>query len=95
MKRTILAGTAILVVVVAAYFMWPKSGGPAAIIKMAGNSASETEMLNAVHDSSPYSLSADDVIKLKEAKVPNAVIIEMLHKTANRDQTAKNPATHG
>ena len=92
MKRMILAGIAIIVVVGAAYFIWPRSGGPAAIIKMAGNGATETEMLNSVHDGSAYSLSADDVIKLKEAKVPNTVIIEMLHKTATRDQATKSPA---
>jgi len=94
MKRMILAGTAALVVLLAAYFMWPKSSGPGAIIKMAENSATETEMLNAVHDGPTLTLSADDVIKLREAKVPNTVIIEMLHKKAQ-----KNPmpvvANHG
>ncbi len=66
--------------------MWlinSKSGGSDSIIKMAKRGASETEMLAAVAKSNRPAPSADEVISLKAAGVPNNVIIEMLNKPAS------------
>jgi hypothetical protein len=66
------------------WIAWPKTGSSATIVNMAKGGASETEMLQTAAESHPYRLSADDVVKLKTAGVPSAVIVAMLHNSAKR-----------
>ncbi|MGD0091146.1 MAG: hypothetical protein ABSE73_14610 [Planctomycetota bacterium] len=64
------------------WFAWPKADSRDTIVNMVKRGASETDMLKTVAESHPSRLSADDVIKLKTAGVPDTVIIEMLHNSA-------------
>jgi hypothetical protein len=85
MKRYILAVVILLGVAIGAVFLArSKSSTRESIIKMAGNGASETELLAAVESGNREPLSADDVIKLKKAGVPNAVVVEMLSKSGTQ-----------
>ena len=83
MKR-ILIGAVVLgaLVVGGLWLARPKTASSDIILNMAKGGASETEMLKTAAESHPYRLSAADVIKLKTAKVPDTVIVEMLHNTA-------------
>lgn len=82
MKRIILAAVVILGVTIGAvYVVRSKSSTRDSIIKMVEKGASETEMLAAVDSANREPLSADDVIKLKQAGVPNTVVLEMLSKS--------------
>jgi hypothetical protein len=86
MKRNIIIGAivAVALIVGGAWLAWPNAGGRDAIIKMGQRGASEAEMLKAVDGSRASPLSADDVVKLKAAGIPSAVIIKMLHNGASK-----------
>jgi hypothetical protein len=91
MKRILLAGFMVVVIGVGVYVVWPKSGNMNAILKLSESGASEEKMLNVVQSNSTYTLSADDVVKLNNAKVPNTVIIEMLNKAPKSAAANANP----
>jgi len=65
-----------------AFLLWPaQKGSTKAIIALSKGGATEQELLNEVKRSpKDYTLSPDDVITLTNAKVPNAVIVEMIVK---------------
>jgi hypothetical protein len=83
MKRIILA-TVVVVVGLAIGAVWlggSRTNTRDAIIKMVEKGASESEMLAVVDGNNKQPLNADDVIKMKQASVPNNVISEMLQKS--------------
>jgi hypothetical protein len=82
MKRIILASIIVMGLTIGAVSLaWSKTNTRDAIIKMVDKGASESEMLAVVDGNSKQPLNADDVIKMKQASVPNNVIFEMLHKS--------------
>ncbi len=87
MKRYILAVVILLGVTIGAVFLArSKSNTRESIIKMAEKGASETELLDEVEAGNREPLSADDVIKLKQAGVPNTVVVEMLNKSGTQSK---------
>jgi hypothetical protein len=87
MKRYILAAALLLGVTIGAVVLArSKSNTRESIIKMAEKGASETELLAAVEAGKREPLSADDVIKLKQAGVPNNVVVEMLNKSGTQSK---------
>jgi hypothetical protein len=82
MKRIILASIIVLGLTVGTVsLLWSKPNTRDAVIKMVEKGASEPEMLAVVDGNSEQPLNADDVIKMKQAGVPNNVISEMLQKS--------------
>ena len=82
MKRIILGVVVILGVTLGAVCLSrSKNTTQSSIIKLMEKGSSETEMLAAVEAGPREPLSADDVVKLKQAGVPNNVIVEMLNKS--------------
>jgi hypothetical protein len=85
MKRIILAVAVILGVTIGAvYFSRSKTSTRDSIIKMMEKGSSESELLAAVGAGKREPLNADDIIKLKQAGVPNTVVLEMLQKSGNQ-----------
>jgi hypothetical protein len=85
MKRIILAVVVILGVTIGAvYFSRSKTSTRDSIIKMMEKGSSESELLAAVGAGKREPLNADDIIKLKQAGVPNTVVLEMLQKSGNQ-----------
>lgn len=85
MKRIILAAVVILGVTVGAVCLTQsKTSTRDSIIKMMEKGSSETELLAAVDAGKREPLSADDIIKLKQAGVPNTVVVEMLQKSGTQ-----------
>ncbi len=85
MKKLILAVVVVLGVTIGAISLArSKSSARESIIKMAEKGASETELLAAVETGNHEPLSADDIIKLKKAGVPNTVVVEMLSKSGTQ-----------
>ena len=80
-KRVILAVAVIFGVTLGVMALIRKPSTSDTIIKMAVKGASETELLAAVDASRQEPLSADDIIKLKQAGISNKVVFEMLHKS--------------
>ena len=76
-KAVVLVG--LVALVVGAFWIgWPSTASSKTIIEMSQQGSSEKAMLTTVAESRPYRLSADEVIKLKTAGVPNNVIVAML-----------------
>jgi len=85
MKRIILAAVVILGVTIGAvYFSRSKTSTRDSIIQMMEKGSSESELLAAVGAGKREPLNADDIIKLKQAGVPNTVVLEMLQKSGTQ-----------
>jgi len=84
--RTILIAAGLLTASGAAVLAWPApQGSPKALIKLANQGASEEQLLQEVRGSSKhYTLSVEEIVALKNASVPDAVVIEMLKKNATQ-----------
>lgn len=91
MKRILIAIVLLGALVAGGFWITrPKKTGSEIIVEMAKRGASESEMLKTARENHPYRLNADEVVNLKTAGVPSAVVVEMLHESPKTsDATGK------
>lgn len=91
--RAMLLAAGLLTATGAAVVAWPaKQGTPKAIIQMSRDGANEEQLLREVQESSAkIQVTPDDIIRMKDARVPDNVIIKMLEKN-NAGRPANDPA---
>jgi len=84
-KVLVIGGIAFLALAGGIWFVSSKGSSSAteAVIRTAESGGNETDLLAAMLQN-PKALSADDVIKLKNAGVSNKVIIQMLEKSGSK-----------
>ncbi|MCW8129169.1 MAG: hypothetical protein KIS92_02185 [Planctomycetota bacterium] len=80
--RAILLAAGLLTATGAAVAVWPApQGSPKSIIDLSKSGANEDALLREVQQSSgAYEVTPDDILRMKEANVPDTVIVEMLEK---------------
>jgi len=88
MNRIVVAALLVFGIATVTYLVWPKHNDQAVIIKMQKSGASETELLKSVEAANADPVNADNVIELKDAGVPNSVIIKMLQKAGDKNDSA-------
>lgn len=93
--RAILLAAGLITTGGAAVLSWPPpKGSPKAILNMVKSGANETQMLDAVDEGSQsFDLSVDEIIRLKNANVPDSVIVEMLKKKSVLQKSAPTIAS--
>lgn len=79
MKQTLITVLVILAIGGTLVFLEARRTSPETIVKLAEKGATEKEMMDAV-GGKHFSLTADEIVKMKGAGVPNSVILSMLHK---------------
>ncbi|GMV81795.1 MAG: hypothetical protein AMXMBFR7_29790 [Planctomycetota bacterium] len=88
MQALLLAGAILMAGLT--FLVWSsQAADPQAVATMAQKGASENEMLEAVLKTpGTFALSADDIIRLKQAEVPDTVVIAMLEKKVRSESEA-------
>jgi len=80
MKTVLIVAVAVTALALGGvWFSQAGNSGRDSVIKMSTQGASESDMLKSVQGTH-HALSADDIILLKKANVPNSVVIEMLDR---------------
>lgn len=91
-RKTAIGILGVMVLVSGVWFFSRGDSGADDILKLARNGAGERALIDAV-DRHPgrFSLSTDDVVELKKANVPDAVVVRMLKKQVDVRPAAAAP----